>query len=184
MPFEWVKEPTNSDQRKIDVAVKERIAKTMQPEFLFWACQLVPGLLSPKARVITPRPEKVREDLAMQFAASALSGTTIEATISPEDRGKQFVAECLDTWDGKERPSTRSEVQSAFHKWCANKALRVNPHDAFRGVLQGRNERCRQTYQKTNYEVYKRAFASATPGVNRVETVTLRPTPPNPCANA
>ena len=50
MPFEWVADPTQPGQRRIDVSIKEQVVKTLQPEFLFWAKLLAPGLLRPKCR--------------------------------------------------------------------------------------------------------------------------------------
>jgi len=171
MPFEWVETPSGPGQRQIDIAVKERLVKTIQAEFLFWARHLVPGLLRPKARVITPRPAKVQEDVAVQFAASAAGASP---AARPEGLGRAFVEERLVVWDKSGPPSGRAEINDAFLAWCTAKGQRVMPHDAFRGVLVGRAERSRVNFEKTGYDVYKQQSPSAVPGVIKVEVVTLR----------
>ena len=91
MPFEWVADPQTAGQRKIDVSIKERVVRSIQPEFLFWAVHLAPGLLRHKARVILPRPAKVQY-VAMQFA----QGVAAPAE-APEVLGRACVDACVAT---------------------------------------------------------------------------------------
>ena len=104
-PFEFVKTPTKPGQRKIDIRVKENI-KHCCAEFLFWAKNLAPGLLHPSSRVITPRPTKVQEDVAVQFAAAQPAAVQQ----SPVELGKAFVEECLVVWDRSAPPSTKPQI--------------------------------------------------------------------------
>lgn len=85
MPFEWVAQPTEPGQRRIDVSIKERVVKTLQPEFFFWARLLAPGLLNPKGRLITPQPIKVLEDKEVQFTAG-ITGATSSVNVPPLKR--------------------------------------------------------------------------------------------------
>jgi hypothetical protein len=180
MPFEWVQEPTEAGQRKIDTDIKERVARTVQPEFLFWARHLVPGLMRPKARVITPRPAKVQEDVAVQFAASALTAGAAGSAPSAHEVGRLFCEERLQIWERQEgAPSSRQAIKEAFLQWCAEKRCgRVNPEAAFRDVLHGSDDKSRVKCNGRYVHVYKRQSLGGLGGTYKVDVVTLRPPPP------
>ena len=181
MPFEWVQEPTEEGQRKIDPAVKEHLAKMVQPEFLFWARHLVPGLVRAKARIITPRPDKVQEDVAVQFTASAVAAgnSAVVPAISAKELGRLFADERLKEWERQEgAPSSRQEVKEAFLQWCAEKRhSRVNPDAAFRDVLIGSEGKCRVNFGGKPVHVYKRQGLRDFAGVYKLDVVTLCPPP-------
>jgi len=172
MPFEWVEHPTEAGQRQIDTDVKERLAKTIQAEFFFWSRLLPPSLLHAKARCITPQPGKVKEDITTQFAASAAVDPQAPRR-SAGDLGKAFVEERLVVWDKTRRPATRGDINQSFMDWCNTKGHRALPHDAFRGLLAGREDRSRAQYEKVHYDVYKRLSSPDAIGVCAKTVVTL-----------
>ena len=178
MPFEWVREPSAPGQRKIDVSVKERVVKTLPPEFMFWAGHLIPGLVRPQARVITPRPGKVEEDVAVQFGAAAAHSHSIQSLLSPADVGRRFADERLRAWDSGTAPSSRQEIKEEFVRWCArNGCGRVNPDAAFRDVLEGGDSKARVKFEGRCIHVFKRQSLGGLQGGDKVDVVSLCPAP-------
>ena len=182
MPFQWVQNPKGPGERQIDPEMKERLVKTMRFEFLFWARHLVPGLVHPKGRIVTPRPAKVQEDVAVQFAASAVAASLTTYThVSASELGRRFAEERLKVWDRQEgAPSSRQEIKEAFLQWCAEKNHnRVNPDAAFRDVLLGSEQKYRVNFDGKTVHVYRRQSLGGMVGGSswKVEVQTLRPSP-------
>ena len=177
MPFEWVQNPTEPGQRKMDPSVKEHLVKTMQGEFWFWACQLTPGLMNPKSRLVTPQPEKVLNDSNIQFMAGSLG--TAEPKLSPNEIGELFVKDHLVSWNRSwgTTISSRGEVDRAFLEWCPLNKHRARPHEAFRGILEGPATKTRVTIDGNKIQVYWRPEPLPT-GVNTMDYLTLKHTAP------
>jgi hypothetical protein len=175
MPFEWVAAPTEPGQRQIDPQVKENLVKTLHGEFWFWACQLSPGLLKPKGRLITPQPEKVLADKSVQFAAGLAASAG--ATASPREIGEQYVKARLFPWSRSwgSLISSRDEINRDFMTWCQENGYRARPHEAFRGVLEGPVQKTRVTVNGSKIHVYWRPVQQAmqAPGVMTEERLTL-----------
>ena len=57
--------------------------------------------------------------------------------------------------------------------WCSSKGHRASPHDAFRGILVGREDRSRVQYETVPYDVYKRISSPNAIGVCTKTVVTL-----------
>ena len=154
----------------------------MRFEFLFWARHLVPGLVRPKGRVVTPRPAKVQEDVAVRFAASAVAAAclTSSSRVNATELGRRFAEERLKVWERQEgAPASRQDVKEAFLQWCAEKHHnRVNPDAAFRDVLVGSEEKYRVNFGGKSVHVYRRQSLGGTVGgTYKVEVQTLRPSP-------
>ena len=177
MPFEWVQNPTESGQRKMDPSVKEHLVKTMQGEFWFWACQLTPGMMNPRSRLVTPQPEKVLNDSQIQFMAGSLG--TAEPKLSPREVGELFVKEMLVSWNRSwgTKISSRGEVDSALLEWCVLNKHRARPQEAFRGILEGPAAKTRVTLDGKKIHVYWRPEPHPA-GVNTMDYLTLKHTAP------
>jgi hypothetical protein len=181
MPFEWVPNPTEPGQRKIDVNIKNTVIKTLPPEFLFWARHLAPGL-KPKGRLVSPRPHKVTSDTETQFLADAIRANPEGTT--PQEVGQRFARDYIvdyqESWFQGEgvRISTRDEINKAFLEWAAQEKHRCRPHEAFRGILDGTAQDTRKIENGKKVRVYWRPGPSNALGVGSRIYVTLKSAAP------
>ena len=98
----------------IDMNAQGRLVNTPQAEFAFGARHLVPGPSVSQARVVTPRPAKVLEDGAVQFANGLVH--VIAAITHPQDLGRSLVEEYLVVWDNSRSSNHRAEINVDFVK--------------------------------------------------------------------